>query len=130
MRQLDRGGSNRTTESAWMVTASGRYFHALTPAFALFGGGGLGGTFGTSTRGLEVTDDQGRVRQVAEETTTRGFVLAADAGAAYLLRQRVQLRAGLDLAWILGSEEITSIKGQLGMTTFNTGLSLAAHVVF
>jgi opacity protein-like surface antigen len=130
VRQLDRGGSDTTTDSALLLSVTGRYFHHLTGTFSLYAGGAIGGAYGGSNRGLTIMDDTGREREVTEETTTTAFMLGGDVGAAYMVQSNLQLRASLDLTWLTGSESITSLDKDLAVSTVNTGLGIALFGVF
>lgn len=130
VRQLDRGGSDTTTDAMWLFELTGRYFHPVTPNFSLYGGGGLGGAYGGSSRGLTITDANGRAREVTEETTTTAFVLGADLGAAYMIRPTLQLRAGVDWTWLIGSESVGSLSKDLAVSTANMGLGVGLHGAF
>lgn len=131
LRQIDRGGSEgNTNEEAFLVELTARYFVPLSPAFHLFAGGGMGGSFGTSERSLVVTDEEGRDRDVTEQTSTSGFTLSLNTGAAYVLANQVQLRAGLELDWLTGTETIDSISKDLDLSTLSVGLAVAVHYLF
>lgn len=130
VRAIDRGGNNSTTDSAFLVSLTGRYFHGVSNNFSLFAGGELGGAFGGSSRGVTITDDMGVEREVTEETTTTALMVGGDIGAAYMVQSNLQLRASLDLTWLTGSESITSLDDELSISTVNTGVGIALFGVF
>lgn len=129
-RELDRGDGETTTDNAWFLSLTGRYFQPFTNAFSLYAGGSIGGAFGGSSRGLPVVDAEGRDRILTEQTDTSALMLGADLGAAYMIRPRLQLRASIDLSWLSGSESITSLPKDLSVSSVNTGLGIGLHGVF
>lgn len=129
-RELDRGDGETTTDNAWLISVTGRYFQPFSNAFSLYAGGAIGGAFGGSSRGLPVVDAEGRDRILTEQTDTSALMLGADVGAAYMIRPQLQLRASVDLTWLTGSESITSLNKDLSVSTVNTGLGIGIHGAF
>ena len=42
-RELDRGSGETTTDNAWLLSLTGRYFQPFSNAFSLYAGGAIGG---------------------------------------------------------------------------------------
>jgi opacity protein-like surface antigen len=107
--QLDRNQSgDATTATQARFGVGARYYLPLHERFSVFGGLGLGGATGGSTRQITVTPAEGEPQRVEQDTDTRAFALDLEVGAAYLLTPSVQLRAGVALVGLWGSETVDS----------------------
>lgn len=133
LRDLDRGGKNTVSESSWMVEASGRYFLPFSEAISAYAGLGLGAYFGSSTTEdtAAVLNDMGELveQKLKLNADSSGLALLADFGFAYLFLPEWQLRAGLDITYLIGSEEISG-GDTLDQSTFNMGLNLGFRRMF
>lgn len=132
-RQLDRG-SDVSLEDNFLLEVGGRYHLPLTGAFALNGSVGVGGYLGSSDRQITLQvasgEDGSRPVKINEATSTQGFRFSVGLGAGYALLPSVQLRAGLSLIGLFGTETLESVKDSLSVSTVNTGLSLGVDYLF
>lgn len=123
--QLDRNQSgDATTATQARFGVGARYYLPLHERFAVFGGLGLGGATGGSTRQVTVTPAEGASQRVEQDTDTRAFALDLEVGAAYLLTPGVQLRAGVALVGLWGSETVDS--QELDTSLLHNGVRLGA----
>lgn len=129
-RELDRGRTTDTaTENSVLFEGTARYFLPINPRIALMGEGSLGGYLGSSNRIIAVQQGESSL-EVNEETSTYGFALGLGLGASYQPAKSLQLRAGLNMISLLGSETIESVNEPLDVTTVNLGLNLGAVYLF
>jgi hypothetical protein len=117
-------------ETNFLFELGARYFTPDYKGFSAFGGLGMGGYFGSSERNLTIEGTNGQPQQVVEPTDTAGFTVTGQLGAAYMMRERLQLRAGVALSYLIGSEDVPSQDESLGASTFNAGLTFGLHYHF
>lgn len=125
---LDRGADS--SESAFLIEASGGYHVPVGDRIDLIPGVALGAYFGGGSRALAVTSESGRTALVEEETSTSGVSLGLSFGVGYHLTDALQLRSGLVLNGLIGSESIASSGVSLGTSSAHLGLPIELHYSF
>ena len=128
-RALACESGGRATENDWVAEATAHYFLPLSSRFALAPGAGLGFYVGASDRSLLVVEN-GKLTETTETTSTAGVVAALYLNAAYQLGQNWQLRSGLAMNALLGSEKISSKNQSLGTSTLHVGIPIELFYTF
>lgn len=124
-KSLAREGDDKATESDWLIEATGHYFLPLSERFAFVPGLGLGGYFGSSKRTV-----QSGGKDVDESTGTKGFAASLYVSGAYQLSPSWQIRAGLALTGLTGSESVESEDTSLSSSTIHFGVPVELHYSF
>jgi hypothetical protein len=125
-KSLARESGGKATENDWLLEATGSYFLPVGPRFAVVPGVGLGGFAGSSDRTFLLADGS----TIDESTGTRGFAASLYLGAAYQLSRNWQLRSGLALTALLGSEKVASQHTSLSSTAVHFGLPVEVYYTF
>ena len=124
-KSLARESGGKATENDWLIEATGSYFLPLSQRFALVPGLGLGGYFGSSERTFTVGG-----KDITESTGTRGFAASAYFGAAYQMSESWQIRSGLGITALLGSETISSQSTSLSSSALHFGVPVELFYTF
>lgn len=122
-RSLSREDDVQATESAWLFEAAGHYVLPMGKRFALVPGLGLGFYLGGSDRKLRLAGEE-----VNESTSTRGFSAAFYLGVAYQVATNWQVRSGVALSTLLGTETIRD--SSLSTSTAHFGLPVELYYTF
>jgi hypothetical protein len=128
-RSLARESGGRSSENDWLFEATAHYYVPVTQRFAVVPGAGLGMYFGASDRTLRVLE-QGVVRETTETTSTFGVLAGLYLGAAFQVSNGLQLRSGLALNALIGSEKIDSQDQSLAASTVHIGLPIEIFYTF
>jgi len=124
-KSLARESGGKATENDWLVEATGSYFLPLGARFALVPGLGLGGYFGSSERTFKADG-----KEIVESTNTRGFAASAYFGAGYQMSENWQIRSGLGITALLGSETISSQSASLSSSALHFGVPVELFYTF
>lgn len=125
-KTLTREGGTRDGETDWLLELSAHYVVPLTERVAFLPGAGIGGYLGGSTKetgGLNGTT-------LKEETSTRGLAITLYANIAYQITSNWQLRSGLALYGVSGSEKADSQDKRLGSSAVHVGLPVEIFYTF
>ncbi|MFO0661272.1 MAG: hypothetical protein U0165_15780, partial [Polyangiaceae bacterium] len=120
-KRLARDSNSSSSESAWLFEVTGHYVVPLTQRFALAPGAGLGFYVGSSKIPLNGTD---------EATNTRGLAVALYVNAGYQVTQNLQLRSGLALFALAGSETVKSQDRTFSASAAHIGLPIEVFYTF
>lgn len=124
-KSLARESGGKATENDWLIEASGYYFLPLSQRFAFVPGLGLGGYFGSSERTFKTGG-----QDIKESTATRGFAASAYLGAAYQMSDSWQIRSGIGITALLGSETVTSQDTSLSSSAIHFGVPVELYYTF
>lgn len=124
-KSLARESGGKATENDFLFEATGSYFLPLGARFAFVPGVGLGGYFGSSERTFTAGG-----QQINESTSTRGFAASVYLGAAYQMSESWQIRSGLGITALLGSETISSQSASLSSSTVHFGVPVELFYTF
>jgi hypothetical protein len=123
-KSLSRTNEETTTESDLFLEATAHY-HVPAGRFSLAPGLGLGGYFGGSSRPLSVNG-----KATTESTSTRGFQATLYLTGAYQVSDHWQLRSGLSLTGLVGSETVGSVDQSLSSSAFYVGIPVQLNYTF
>jgi len=124
-KSLARESGGKATENDWLFEATGYYFLPLSQRFAFVPGLGLGGYFGSSERTFKTAG-----QDIKESTDTRGFAASAYLGAAYQMSESWQIRSGLGITALLGSETVSSQGVSLSSSAVHFGVPVELYYTF
>ncbi len=114
-------------ETNFFFEASAYYHIPLNERLSFIPGAGLGFYVGSGTRALILN---GQTTSTEESTGTSGFSAALYLGVGYALTEQWQIRSGLALNALLGSESIGSTGESLSTSTAHIGLPVELHYAF
>lgn len=124
-KSLARESGGKATENDWLIEATAYYFLPLSQRFALVPGLGLGGYFGSSDRTFS-----GNGQDISESTDTLGLAASAYLGAAYQMSPSWQIRSGLGITGLIGSETVASEDTTLSTSTMHFGVPVELYYTF
>ena len=131
VRRLARTEEDSNTSTDLLINVGAKYHIPVTEVFTFIPGVGLGGYFGGSSRPVAIAATDTADPIVADESTsTFGFDLNGQIAFGYLVGERTSLITGLQLHYLIGFENISSIDNSLGVQTLNTSLTLGVHYFF
>lgn len=130
LRRLGREGDESATGVDWSLEAYGRYHLPLEGRFSLMPNARVGVYTGSSSREVSLVTSQDQVRRVNEETSTLGLLVTAALDVGYMLTDSVQMRVGLGLSGVWGTEQVTSQDTSFWGSTYNVGLGLGVDYHF
>lgn len=107
-KSINREGKTISSESDFLFEATGSYLIPLGSRFAFAPGAGLGLYFGESARPVTINGNE-----VDETTSTRGVALSLYPMVAYQLTPDWQLRSGISVTLLYGSELVKSADQRL-----------------
>lgn len=116
-------------ETNFITEASAHYAFPLGQRFSFIPGLGLGFYVGSGSRDLLISQN-GNQTMVEESTSTAGFTAAVYLGVGYALTEHWQIRSGLSLNAMIGSEGIDSSGASLSNSTAHIGLPLELYYSF
>lgn len=125
-KTLTREGGARDGETDWLLEASLHYVVPISDRVAFLPGAGLGGYLGSSTK--ETAGANGIT--LKEETSTRGLAITLYANLAYQVTSNWQIRSGLALYGVTGSEKADSQPARLGSSAVHVGLPVELFYTF
>jgi opacity protein-like surface antigen len=125
-KTITREGGRRDGELDWLLEISAHYVLPISDKVAFLPGAGLGGYLGSSTK--ETSGAQGQ--SLTEETSTRGLAITLYANLAYQVMPNWQVRSGLALYGLTGSEKATSQPDRLGSSAVHVGLPVEIFYTF
>ncbi len=128
-RSLARENGGEASETDWVLEATAHYYLPLSKRFALVPGAGLGFYLGSSDQTLRVLEG-GELRDTTETTSTSGLLAGVYLGAAYQVSGSAQLRSGLALNALIGSERIDSKDQSLSASAVHIGLPIELFYTF
>lgn len=129
LRRLQRDAENSNTERDWLFSGGVKYHIPFTDRFSFIPGIGAGFYLGSSSRPLQVTID-GKDSIADEDTSTWGFDFNTNLSFGYLVGKRTELQAGLQMHYLYGFENISTVSESLSISTFNVGLNLGIFYYF
>jgi hypothetical protein len=129
-KSLGREAGEKATETNFFFEANAHYVLPIVPRFAFTPGVGLGMYFGGSSRTLYVVQPGGAGTPTTEDTSTIGAHASLNALFAYQLSKTWQLRSGLTLSGLIGSESVASANASLGSSALHIGLPLQLNATF
>lgn len=116
-------------ETNFFFEASAYYHVPLNERLSFIPGAGLGFYVGSGSRALALTtDDQTTITE--ESTGTSGFSAALYLGVGYALSEQWQIRSGLAINGLIGSESIESSDESLSTSTAHIGLPIELYYTF
>lgn len=116
-------------ESNFFVEGAAYYHIPLSPRLSFIPGAGLGFYVGSGSRDLTLTRN-GQPTVTEESTSTAGFSAALYLGVGYALTEQWQIRSGLALNALIGSEGIESSNESLSTSTAHIGLPIEIYYAF
>jgi hypothetical protein len=125
-KTLTREGGTRDGETDWLLEASVHYVLPISDRVAFLPGAGLGGYLGSSTKETAGPN----ATTVKEETSTRGLAFTLYANLAYQINPSWQVRSGLALYGVTGSEKAESQSQRLGSSAVHVGLPVEVFYTF
>ena len=128
-KSLARESGGRATEGDWAMEGTAFYHIPLSKRLSFVPGAGLGFYFGSSDNTTRAWVDGAR-EEIEETTDTKGVMAALYLGAAYQLGESWQLRSGLTLNALIGSETINSEDKSLSASTLHVGLPIELYYTF
>lgn len=129
-KSLGREAGENSTETDFFFELNAHYVLPIVPRFAFTPGVGMGLYFGGSDRRLYVTGPNNTSVATTETTSTFGFHATLDLLFAYQLSPGWQLRSGLMLSGLVGSESVDSASRSLSSSAFTVGLPLQVNYTF
>jgi hypothetical protein len=125
-KTITREGGRRDGELDWLLEVSAHYVIPISEKVAFLPGAGVGGYLGSSTK--ETTGSLGEA--LTEETSTRGLAITLYANLAYQVMPNWQVRSGLALYGLTGSEKATSQPDRQGSSAVHVGLPVEIFYTF
>ena len=116
-------------ETNFFLEAAAHYQFPMGQRFSFIPGLGLGFYLGSGSRDLLLTRS-GNTSLTEESTTTSGFAAALYLGVGYALTEQWQIRSGLSLNAMFGSESIDSSDASLSTSTAHIGLPIEIFYAF
>lgn len=130
VRRMGREGGESATGLDWSLEVYGRYHLPLEGRFSLMPNARVGVYTGSSSREVSIVTSQDEVRRINEETSTLGLIVTAALDVGYMITDHVQMRAGLGLSGVWGTERVTSQESSFWGSTYNVGLGLGVDYHF
>ncbi len=124
-KSINREGKTLSSEGDFLVEATASYVVPVSTRFALVPGAGLGFYTGSSSRLATVAG-----KQLDEQTSTRGIAFSLYPMLAYQITREWQLRSGLAVSLLYGSEKITSADTRLGTSAAYVSLPFQLTYIF
>ena len=128
--RLARTAESSNTSTDLLLGVGAKYHVPLTEVFTFIPGVGVGGYFGGASRPIQVTAEDGTITTADESTSTYGLDLNGQLAFGYLVGERTSLITGLQLHYLLGNENISSLDRSLTIQTFNTSLNIGIFYFF
>lgn len=125
-KTITREGGKRDGELDWLLELSVHYVIPISDKVAFLPGAGLGGYLGSSTKESAAAGGLA----VKEETSTRGLAITLYANLAYQIMPNWQVRSGLALYGLTGSEKADSQPDRLGSSAVHVGLPVEIFYTF
>jgi hypothetical protein len=124
-KSVNREGRTIASESDLFVEGTVHYALPMASRFALVPGAGLGLYFGSSSRPVTING-----RESDESTSSRGIALSIYPMLAYQLTPGWQIRSGLSMTLLYGSELIKSADKRLGTSGAYFGVPIQISYTF
>lgn len=124
-KSINREGKTISSETDFLLEGSVHYTVPVASRFALIPGAGLGFYFGSSSRPININGTE-----TDETTSSRGIAFSLYPMLAYQLTPEWQLRSGLSMTLLYGSELIKSADKRLGTSAAYFGVPIQISYTF
>lgn len=124
-KSLNREGKTIASETDFLLEGTIFYSVPMASRFALLPGAGLGFYFGSSSRPININGSE-----TDENTSSRGVAFSIYPMLAYQLTPDWQLRSGLSMTLLYGSELIKSADKRLGTSAAYFGVPIQVSYTF
>ncbi|MEB2313939.1 MAG: hypothetical protein OZ921_18965 [Sorangiineae bacterium] len=124
-KSLNREGKSLSSETDFMLEATISYAVPVTSRFALVPGAGLGFYLGSSSRPVNLNGTE-----TDEDTSSRGIAFSIYPMLAYQLTPDWQIRSGVAMTMLYGSELIKSADERLGTSAAYFGIPIQISYTF